>query len=100
MEPGRLVTWENLSIITTFFELVTLDYTVEIQQLLVCAPLSPGQAAFYSNGIEKKLLAITAAPVSKYPLLGETFQVLKGCELCNCKQPLLLHVVPLHEASL
>jgi len=100
MEHGRLITWETLSVITIFFELVSLDYTAEIQKLLVCALLSPVQAAFDSDGIEEKLPATTAAPVSEYPLLGAVFQVLKGCELCNCKQPLLLCAVPSREASL
>lgn len=73
---------------------------MEIEKLLVCALFSPIQAAFYSDGLEEKLPAVTAAPVSKFPLLGEMFQALKGCELCNCKQPLLLYAAPLHEASL
>lgn len=96
---GRLVTGETLSTIADFFELASLDYTTEIHKLLVCAPLSPVQATFYTDGVEEKVQAIKDAPVSRYPLLGEMFQVLKSCELCNRKQPWLLYALPLHDAS-
>lgn len=87
-ETGKVVTWET--ILTKFFDLVSLDCAVEIQKLLVCAPLPPAQAAFYSEGVEEKLWAITAALLPKSPPLAESF---------HCKQSWLLCAVPLREDS-
>lgn len=78
-------------VLTNFFEVVSLDCAVEIQKLLFCAPVPPAQAAFYRECAEEKPWAITAALLSKCPLLAEWF---------HCKQPWLLCSVPLHEESL
>lgn len=42
-----MVMWQT--ILTKFFEVVSLDCAVEIQELLVCAPLPPAQQHFIGS---------------------------------------------------